>query len=68
MSDAPDPETRILTFGPRRNAATVAEACIPRPPAPDAPRSPGNPFVIGVLRQGYYNAVAYINALTARET
>lgn len=57
-------QSRIVTFGPRRSAAPVAV----RAPEPAPPRAPTNTFVVGLLRQGYYNAVAYMNALTARQS
>ncbi|MGK7867163.1 hypothetical protein [Falsiroseomonas sp. E2-1-a20] len=64
MSDAPISQACIVTFSPRPAAAPEAT----RAPKPAPPRAPTNTFVVGLLRQGYYNAVAYMNALTARQT
>jgi hypothetical protein len=67
MSEQTSSESRVLSFNPRRDAKPAA-ARISQPEAPEGPRISGNPFVTGLLRQGYYNAVAYMNALTARQS
>ncbi|MGG5886604.1 hypothetical protein ACLF3G_05640 [Falsiroseomonas sp. HC035] len=64
MSDEPISQACIVTFSPRLAAAPAAT----RAPEPVPQRVPTNTFVVGLLRQGYYNAVAYMNAVTARQS
>jgi hypothetical protein len=68
MSEQTSSESRVLSFNPRRNVRPAEEERTPQHEAPEGPRTSGNTFVTGLLRQGYYNAVAYMNALTARQS